>query len=119
MQPKLGIFYIQSICSLSGKTLCSCNRIINYTRIRKEENLRLTKLAEKITATIQETSRHLGRLTEAKLVEIGWLLQAYFLWATCFASSIRRDDYESISDRKTEMNLKEDLKQGLLGACGR
>jgi len=37
--------------------------------IRKEENLRLTQLAEKIRATIQETSRHVGRLTEAKLIE--------------------------------------------------
>jgi predicted transcriptional regulator len=32
-------------------------------------NLRLTQLAEKISATIQETSRHLGRLTDAKLIE--------------------------------------------------
>ncbi|MGC2575827.1 MAG: hypothetical protein WA364_30350 [Candidatus Nitrosopolaris sp.] len=35
----------------------------------RKENLRLTQLAEKIGATIQETSRHLGRLTDTKLIE--------------------------------------------------
>jgi predicted transcriptional regulator len=49
--------------------LSSSDRLTLLFEIRKEENLRLTQLAEKIKATIQETSRHLGRLTEAKLIE--------------------------------------------------
>jgi predicted transcriptional regulator len=47
----------------------SNDRLTLLFAIRKEENQRLTKLAEKIKATIQESSRHLGRLTEAKLIE--------------------------------------------------
>src|SRR5215831_1828896 len=43
-------------------------RLTLLVTIRKE-NLRLTQLAEKISATIQETSRHLGRLTDAKLID--------------------------------------------------
>jgi predicted transcriptional regulator len=49
--------------------LSSVDRLTLLLAIRKEENLRLTRLAEKIRATIQETSRHVGRLTEAKLIE--------------------------------------------------
>jgi predicted transcriptional regulator len=49
--------------------LSSTDRLTLLLTIRKEENLRLTQLAEKIRATIQETSRHVGRLTEAKLIE--------------------------------------------------
>ncbi|PWU78826.1 MAG: hypothetical protein DLM72_20575 [Candidatus Nitrosopolaris wilkensis] len=49
--------------------ISSNDRLTLLFAIRREENLRLTKLAEKLKATIQETSRHLGRLTEAKLIE--------------------------------------------------
>jgi predicted transcriptional regulator len=49
--------------------LSSIDRLTLLLTIRKEENLRLTQLAEKIRATIQETSRHVGRLTVAKLIE--------------------------------------------------
>jgi predicted transcriptional regulator len=49
--------------------LSSIDRLTLLLTIRKEENLRLTKLAEKISATIQETSRHLGRLIKANLIE--------------------------------------------------
>jgi predicted transcriptional regulator len=49
--------------------LSSSDRLTLLFAIRKEENLRLTQLAEKIRATIQETSRHVGRLAEAKLIE--------------------------------------------------
>jgi predicted transcriptional regulator len=49
--------------------LSSSDRLTLLFAIRKEENLRLTQLAEKIKATIQETSRHVGRLTEANLIE--------------------------------------------------
>lgn len=49
--------------------LSSNDRLTLFLAIRKDENLRLTQLAEKIRATIQETSRHIGRLTEAKLIE--------------------------------------------------
>ncbi len=49
--------------------LSSSDRLTLLLEIRKEEKLRLTQLAEKIRATIQETSRHMGRLTEAKLIE--------------------------------------------------
>jgi DNA-binding MarR family transcriptional regulator len=45
------------------------DRLTLLFTIRKEENLRLTQLTEKIRATIQETSRHVGRLTEANLIE--------------------------------------------------
>jgi predicted transcriptional regulator len=48
--------------------ISSTDRLTLLFAIRKE-NLRLTHLAEKINATIQETSRHLGRLTDAKLIE--------------------------------------------------
>jgi predicted transcriptional regulator len=48
--------------------ISSSDRLTLLFAIRKE-NLRLTQLAEKIGATIQETSRHLGRLTDAKLIE--------------------------------------------------
>ena len=48
--------------------ISSSDRLTLLFAIRKE-NLRLTQLAEKISATIQETSRHLGRLTDAKLIE--------------------------------------------------
>ena len=48
--------------------ISSSDRLTLLFAIRKE-NLRLTHLAEKISATIQETSRHLGRLTDAKLIE--------------------------------------------------
>ncbi len=34
----------------------------------KSENLRLTQLAQKLSATVQETSKHLARLGDAKLV---------------------------------------------------
>lgn len=49
--------------------ISSNDRLTLLFAIRREENLRLTKLAEKIRATVQETSRHLGRLTEARLIE--------------------------------------------------
>jgi predicted transcriptional regulator len=49
--------------------LSSSDRLTLLFAIRKEANLRLTQLAEKIKATIQETSRHVGRLAEAKLIE--------------------------------------------------
>jgi len=49
--------------------LSSNDRLTLLFEIRKQENLRLTQLAERIRATIQETSRHLGRLTEAKLIK--------------------------------------------------
>jgi predicted transcriptional regulator len=49
--------------------LSSIDRLTLLLTIRKEENLRLTQLAERIRATIQETSRHVGRLTVAKLIE--------------------------------------------------
>jgi predicted transcriptional regulator len=49
--------------------LSSSDRLTLLFAIRKEANLRLTQLAEKIRATIQETSRHVGRLAEAKLIE--------------------------------------------------
>lgn len=49
--------------------LFSSDRLTLLLEIRKEENLRLTQLAKKIKATIQETSRHVGRLTEARLIE--------------------------------------------------
>src|SRR5215471_10403416 len=48
--------------------ISSSDRLTLLFAISKE-NLRLTQLAEKISATIQETSRHLGRLTDAKLIE--------------------------------------------------
>jgi len=48
--------------------IASSDRLTLLFAIRKE-NLRLTHLAEKINATIQETSRHLGRLTDANLIE--------------------------------------------------
>jgi len=48
--------------------ISSSDRLTLLFAIRKE-NLRLTQLAEKISATIQETSRHLGRLTDAQLIE--------------------------------------------------
>ena len=48
--------------------ISSSDRLTLLFAIRKE-NLRLTHLAEKISATIQETSRHLGRLTDTKLIE--------------------------------------------------
>ena len=48
--------------------ISSSDRLTLLFAVRKE-NLRLTQLAEKISATIQETSRHLGRLTDAKLIE--------------------------------------------------
>jgi predicted transcriptional regulator len=48
--------------------ISSGDRLTLLFAIRKE-NLRLTHLTEKISATIQETSRHLGRLTDAKLIE--------------------------------------------------
>jgi predicted transcriptional regulator len=48
--------------------ISSSDRLSLLFTIRKE-NLRLTHLAEKISATIQETSRHLGRLTDANLIE--------------------------------------------------
>ena len=48
--------------------ISSSDRLTLLFAIRKE-NLRLTHLAEKISATTQETSRHLGRLTDAKLIE--------------------------------------------------
>jgi predicted transcriptional regulator len=49
--------------------LSSSDRLTLLFEIRKEGNLRLTLLAEKIRATVQETSMHLGRLTEAKLIQ--------------------------------------------------
>jgi predicted transcriptional regulator len=49
--------------------LSSSDRLTLLFEIRKEGNLRLTQLAEKIRATVQETSMHLGRLTEAKLIQ--------------------------------------------------
>jgi len=49
--------------------LSSSDRLTLLFEISNDENLRLTKLAEKIRASIQEASRHLGRLTEAKLIE--------------------------------------------------
>jgi predicted transcriptional regulator len=48
--------------------ISSSDRLTLLFAIRKE-NLRLTQLVEKISATIQKTSRHLGRLTDAKLIE--------------------------------------------------
>ena len=48
--------------------ISSSYRLTLLFAVRKE-NLRLTQLAEKISATIQETSRHLGRLIDAKLIE--------------------------------------------------
>jgi predicted transcriptional regulator len=48
--------------------IASSDRLRLLFAIRKA-NLRLTPLAENISATIQETSRHLGRLTDAKLIE--------------------------------------------------
>jgi len=35
----------------------------------EKEKLRLTQLAQKLSATVQETSRHLGRLADEKLIE--------------------------------------------------
>lgn len=49
--------------------LSSADRLTLLLEIRKNEKQRLTQLAEKIKATIQETSRHIGRLNEAKLTE--------------------------------------------------
>jgi predicted transcriptional regulator len=49
--------------------LSSNDRLTLLFAIRKGEKLRLTHLAGKIGATIQETSRHVGRLIEAKLIE--------------------------------------------------
>jgi predicted transcriptional regulator len=49
--------------------LSSNDRLTLLLEIRKEGNLRLTQLAQKIRGTIQEASRHIGRLTEAKLIE--------------------------------------------------
>jgi predicted transcriptional regulator len=60
--------YLDEIVNLLFN-LSSVDRLTLLLTIRKEENLRLTQLAEKIRATIQETSRHVGRLTEAKLIE--------------------------------------------------
>ena len=49
--------------------LSSIDRLTLLLTLRKEKNLRLTQLAQKINATIPETSRHLGRLKEAKVIE--------------------------------------------------
>ena len=35
----------------------------------KSQELRLTDLAERLSASVQETSKHLGRLVECKLIE--------------------------------------------------
>ena len=48
--------------------ISSSDRLTLLFAIRKQ-NLRLTHLAEKISATIQETSRHLRRLTDTKLID--------------------------------------------------
>jgi predicted transcriptional regulator len=48
--------------------LSSSDRLTLLSEI-KNERLRLTQLAQKLSATVQETSRHLERLTNAKLVE--------------------------------------------------
>ena len=50
-------------------TFSSSDRLTLLFTIRKEENVRLTQLAEKIRATLQETSRHLRLLTDAKLIK--------------------------------------------------
>jgi predicted transcriptional regulator len=49
--------------------LSSTDRLTLLLEIEKQQNLRLTQLAEKIRATVQETSRHIGRLAQAKLIE--------------------------------------------------
>lgn len=49
--------------------ISSNDRLTLLLAVRKQQDLRLTQLAEKIRATIQETSRHVGRLIEAKLIE--------------------------------------------------
>lgn len=48
--------------------ISSIDRLLLLKEI-KEEKLRLTQLAQKLSATVQETSKHLERLTNAKLIE--------------------------------------------------
>jgi len=48
--------------------LSSGDRMILLSEIRSQE-LRLTDLAERLSASVQETSKHLGRLVECKLIE--------------------------------------------------
>ena len=50
--------------------LASVDRLTLFSAIAKER-LRLTQLAAKLSATTQETSRHLSRLQEAGIVEKG------------------------------------------------
>jgi len=49
--------------------LSSTDRLTLLLTIRREKNLRMVQLASKIGATMPEASRHLGRLTDAKLIE--------------------------------------------------
>jgi predicted transcriptional regulator len=49
--------------------ISSSDRLMLLFALRKEVNLRLSHLAQKINSTIQESSRHVRLLTEAKLVE--------------------------------------------------
>jgi predicted transcriptional regulator len=48
--------------------LASVDRLTLLSEI-KAEKLRLTQLAQKLSATVQETSKHLARLRDAKLIE--------------------------------------------------
>ncbi len=48
--------------------LSSSDRLTLLSEIKKEK-LRLTQLAQRLSATAQGTSRHLGRLSEARLIE--------------------------------------------------
>ncbi len=49
--------------------LSSTDRLTLLLAIRREQDLRMSQLALTIRATMPETSRHIGRLTEAKLIE--------------------------------------------------
>jgi len=49
--------------------LSSTDRLTLLFTIRREQDLRMAQLALRIRATMPETSRHLGRLTAAKLIE--------------------------------------------------
>lgn len=48
--------------------LSSSDRLALLLEVKANKQ-RLTQLAQKLSATVQETSRHLSRLSDAKLIE--------------------------------------------------
>ena len=67
IRPKADLNYMDDLADLLF-AIASLDRLTLFTAIAKEK-LRLTQLAEKLSASTQETSRHLSRLQAAKIVE--------------------------------------------------